>query len=268
MDQHATAGLPHGYRYSPPTTHHHTLDNGLTTIIECCHDVFLSTTDSSASVLRAPERITSRDKGHRAEDEPCCPSSALADLLVFQIKSPAETLNPASAVEDTLRSGKERVALRADIHAKILPDAPCLKRIATGARHRRFNKVGVNTSFHSFYSCPFRRNDLLQETGAHPARARTIPQEATTFNGIVHVASPAVKRRQISINSSLPPEAVFRHTAGAVTSTRSRSESSALVFCCPSCPVSPQRDTSFIVSHPTKGTRQPGQPGPRSGISS
>jgi hypothetical protein len=75
----------------------------------------------------------------------CC---AWPMLFLFQVKAPAETLDPASAVENALLAGKERMAFGAHIHAQVLLDTPCLKRIATSARHRCFNKIGVNSSFH------------------------------------------------------------------------------------------------------------------------
>lgn len=84
----------------------------------------------------------------------------LARLLLFQVKAPAETLNPASAVEDALLAGKEWMAFGADIHTQILLDTPCLKRIATGARHRCFSKIGVNSGFHWSLSLSFEDSRL------------------------------------------------------------------------------------------------------------
>ena len=93
-------------------------------------------------------------------------------LFLFQIKAPAETLHPASTVENTLLTSKERMALRANIHAEVLPDAPCFKRISTSARHRCFNKVGVNSSFHLTFSQSFRRNGVLHRNGRPPCQSK------------------------------------------------------------------------------------------------
>jgi hypothetical protein len=88
------------------------------------------------------------EQERRAADEQVAHLLRLAHLFFLQVKAPAETLDAASAVEDALLTGKERMASGADIHAQILLDTPCLKRIATGARHRCFNKIGVNSGFH------------------------------------------------------------------------------------------------------------------------
>ena len=89
----------------------------------------------------------------------------LIALFLFQVKAPAETLNPASAVENALLTSEEGMAIRADIHAHVLPDAPCLKRIPTRACHGGFHKVWVNSSFHRSFSQSFRRISLWPENG-------------------------------------------------------------------------------------------------------
>jgi hypothetical protein len=100
------------------------------------------------------------EQERRAADEWDAHLLHLARLLFFQVKTPAETLDAASAVENALLAGKEGMAFRADIHAQILLDAPCLKRIATGTRHRCFNKIGVNSGFHRSLSLSFEDTTL------------------------------------------------------------------------------------------------------------
>lgn len=104
-------------------------------------------------------------KARSAEDELVTHPLRFICLLLFQVKALAETLHPASAVENALLPREERMALRAHIHAHILPDAPCLKRISTSARHSGFHKIRVNPSFHRSFSQSFRRMSLWPENG-------------------------------------------------------------------------------------------------------
>ena len=105
------------------------------------------------------------DTVRSAADEHDAHLLRLANLFLFQVKALAEPLDPASAVKDALLARKERVAIRADIHAHILLHAASLKRISTSARHCGFNKVRVDSSFHRYFSRSFRRIDLWLKNG-------------------------------------------------------------------------------------------------------
>src|SRR5260221_12369164 len=68
--------------------------------------------------------------------------------VLVEIEAPAEALDAPGRIDDALLPGEKRVTLRADVDAQRRLGAADLKAIATGARYRGLDIVGMDASLH------------------------------------------------------------------------------------------------------------------------
>src|SRR6185437_6418047 len=71
-------------------------------------------------------------------------------LILVEVETPAEALDATSGVENALLARVEWMALRADIHLEDGLRAADGEGIATSARYRGLNILGVNSGFHGY----------------------------------------------------------------------------------------------------------------------
>ncbi len=76
-------------------------------------------------------------------------SSVRCELLGFDIVAFLESVNTTAGVDKLLLARKERMAVGANIHAKVFLGGGSLNNFAACATDRRLLILGMNTLFHS-----------------------------------------------------------------------------------------------------------------------